>query len=168
MPELETPRLRLRPLTIEEATALHEGEVVDGLRYGDGYPMPDTRDGVGLFLKHGVVDYGFHLILRREDDRVIGEIGFVGPPEYGVVTIGYAIVPEARRHGFATEAIVALTEWAIAKPEVDVVRAQTLPDNEPSIRALLRTGFSEEEPLPKIRRFAYRGDNATSSPPSES
>jgi GNAT superfamily N-acetyltransferase len=168
VPDLETPRLRLDALTVEQGSALHEGGRVDGYEYEEGYPLPDTHDGVGLLLKHGVVDYGFHLIVRREDGRVIGEIGFVGPPQRGAVTIGYAIVPAARRQGYATEAVVALTAWAIAQPEVDEVRAQTLPDNEPSIRALLRAGFVEDAPLPKVRRFAYRGDSATSNPPSAS
>jgi RimJ/RimL family protein N-acetyltransferase len=168
VPDLETPRLRLHALTVEQGTALHEGDRVADFEYAEGYPLPDTHDGVGLFVKHGIVDYGFHLIVRRDDERVIGEIGFVGPPQRRAVTIGYAIVPAARRQGYATEAVVALTAWAIAQAEVDEVKAQTLPDNEPSIRALLRTGFVEEPPLPKVRRFAYRGDSATSSPPSES
>src|SRR4051812_43083630 len=152
----------------EQAAALHEGELLEGFEYAEGYPMPDTRAGAGLFLKHAVVDYGFHLVVRHDDGLVIGEIGFVGPPRHGAVTIGYAIVPAARRQGYATEAVVALTAWAIAQPEVDELRAQTLPDNEPSIRALLRAGFVEEPPLPKVRRFAYRGESATSRPPSAS
>jgi GNAT superfamily N-acetyltransferase len=168
MPDLETPRLRLHALTVEEGAALHEAGRVDGFEYAEGYPLPDTHDGVGLFVKHGVVDYGFHLIVRRDDGQVIGEIGFVGPPHRGSVTIGYAVVPAARRQGYATEAVAALTAWAIGQPEVGEVKAQTLPDNEPSIRALLRVGFVEEPPLPKVRRFAYRGDSATSSPPSAS
>jgi RimJ/RimL family protein N-acetyltransferase len=69
------------------------------------------------------------------------------------VTIGYAIVPSARRRGYATEAIAAVSEWSLARPEVSYVRAQTLPDNEPSIRALLRAGFDEDEPGAKVRRF---------------
>jgi RimJ/RimL family protein N-acetyltransferase len=168
VPRLETPRLVLHPLAVDEASALHAGDALRGFEYAEGYPLPDTHDGVGLFLKHGVVDYGFHLIVRREDGQVIGEIGFVGPPQRRAVTIGYAIVPAARRQGYATEAVVALTAWAIAQPEVDEVKAQTLPDNEPSIRARKRAGYAEEPPLPKVRRFAYRGDSATSSPPSAS
>jgi len=168
VPDLETPRLRLHALTVEEGSALHVGERVDGFEYAEGYPLPDTHDGVGLFVKPGVVDYGFNLIVRRDDKRVIGATAIVGPPHRGAATIGYAIVPAARRQGYATEAVAALTAWAIAQPEVDEVKAQTLPDNEPSIRALLRVGFVEEPPLPKVRRFAYRGDSATSSPPSAS
>jgi RimJ/RimL family protein N-acetyltransferase len=168
MPALESERLRLRPLTVEEGAALEAGELPDGPLYADDYPLPDTADGVGLFLKHGVEDYGFHLIVRRDEGRVVGEIGFVAPPAGGAVMIGYAIVPSARRQGFATEAVQALTAWSIAQPGVQEVLAQTLPDNEASVRVLLRAGFSEEGSQPKVRRFVYRGESATSRPPSAS
>jgi RimJ/RimL family protein N-acetyltransferase len=153
MPDLETARLRLFALDAEEAEALHAGALPQGWSYADGYPLPDTKDGVGLFLRHGDRDYGFHFVVRRDDERVIGEIGFVEPPKGGSVTIGYAIVPSARRQGYATEAIVAVTEWALAQHGVTCVRAQTLPDNEPSMRALRSAGFEEDEPGPKLSRF---------------
>jgi RimJ/RimL family protein N-acetyltransferase len=153
MPDLETPRLRLHALTAAEAKALDAGDLPAGWAYAPGYPLPDTRDGVGLYLRHGDRAYGFHFVVGRENERVIGEIGFVAPPRRGVVTIGYAIVPSERRQGYATEAISALTEWSLEQPGVENVRAQTLPDNEASIRALLRAGFQEDEPGTKVRRF---------------
>jgi RimJ/RimL family protein N-acetyltransferase len=153
VPDLETSRLRLHALTGEEAELLGAGGLPAPWAYVPEYPLPDTRDGVGLYLRHGDQAYGFHFVVRREDDRVIGEIGFVAPPRGGVVMIGYAIVPSARRQGYATEAIAALTAWALAQLDVDQVRAQTLPDNEASIRALLRAGFEEDEPGAKVRRF---------------
>jgi RimJ/RimL family protein N-acetyltransferase len=153
MPDLETPRLRLHALTAAEAKALDAGDLPAGWAYAPGYPLPDTRDGVGLYLRHGDRAYGFHFVVGRENERVIGEIGFVAPPRRGVVTIGYAIVPSERRQGYATEAISALTDWSLEQPGVENVRAQTLPDNEASIRALLRAGFEEDEPGTKVRRF---------------
>jgi RimJ/RimL family protein N-acetyltransferase len=153
MPDLDTPRLRLHALTVDEAGVLGDGGLPFGWAYEAGYPLPDTRDGVGLYLKHRDRDYGFHFVVRREDERVIGEIGFVAPPRRGVVMIGYAVVPTARRQGYATEAISALTEWSLEQPGVESVRAQTLPDNEASIRALLHAGFEEDQPGAKVRRF---------------
>lgn len=153
MPDLETSRLRLHPLTTEEAEALRAGALPGDWSYADEYPLPDTKDGVGLFLRHGDRDYGFHFVVRLEDECVIGEIGFVEPPKGGSVTIGYAIVPSARRRGYATEAIVAVTGWSLAQADVICVRAQTLPDNEASIRALRRAGFEEDDPGAKVRRF---------------
>jgi len=156
VPDLETTRLSLHALTAEEAETLHTGALPPQWSYADGYPLEDTKDGVGLFLRHGDRDYGFHFVVRREDGCVIGEIGFVEPPKGGSVTIGYAIVPDARRQGYATEAIVAVTEWALAQRDVTCVRAQTLPDNDASVRALWSAGFEEDEPGPKVRRFVKR------------
>ena len=153
MHDLETPRLLLHALTEDEARALHAGTLLPGRRFDAEYPLPDTKDGIGFFLKHGAREFGFYLVVRRGDDTVIGEIGFVGPPRGGAVMIGYAIVPSARRQGYATEAIGAVAGWALAQEGVGEVHAQTLPDNEPSVRALLRAGFTEVEPTEKVRRF---------------
>jgi len=154
VPDLTTPRLLLHALTIDEARALQGGEPLPGWAFAPGYPLPDTHDGVGFLVRHGVEDFGFHLIVRRDDELVVGEIGFIGPPKEGAVMIGYAIVPEARRQGYASEAIGAVSNWALAQPGVAEVQAQTLPDNEASIRALLRAGFTEIAPTDKVRRFS--------------
>jgi RimJ/RimL family protein N-acetyltransferase len=154
VPHIGTTRLLLCALTLDEAQAIRSGGLLPELPFAEGYPLPDTYDGLGLFVRHGDERFGFSLIVRREDEVVIGEIGFVGPPQRGAVMIGYAIVPSARRQGYATEAIAALSEWALGEPEVEDVRAQTLPDNEPSARALLRAGFVERPPGPKLRRFS--------------
>ena len=157
MPDLRTPRLLLRALTTDEARTIRSGGRPAGLTFAASYPLPDTHDGLGLFLRHGDERWGFSLVVRLEDGIVIGEIGFVGAPGVGAVTIGYAIVPSARRQGYATEAIGALSDWALAQAEVGEVRAQTLPDNEASIRALLRAGFEEAEGNEKLRRFRRAG-----------
>jgi RimJ/RimL family protein N-acetyltransferase len=156
-PGLTTERLLLRPLTVDEARAVRAGVPITGHAFAKGYPLPDTYDGLGLFLRHGDEAWGFSLVVRDADGLVIGEIGFVGPPQNAAVTIGYAIVPAARGQGYATEAITALSDWALAQPGVEEVKAQVLPDNEASIRALLGAGF-EEQPSAnvKVRRFSRR------------
>ena len=154
MPDLVTARLQLHSLTVEEATTLVAGEALPGWLFADGFPMPDTLDGVRLFLRHRDREFGVHLVVRSEDGLVIGDCGFFGPPVDRGVTIGYEIVPVARRLGFATEVIGALAGWALEQPGVEEVRAETWPENEPSIRALLRAGFSEREGNEQVRRFA--------------
>jgi RimJ/RimL family protein N-acetyltransferase len=157
VPDLTTARLLLHALTVDEARAIRTGQKLPTWPFAAGYPLPDTFDGLGLFLGHGDERFGFSLVVRQADGLVIGEIGFVGPPREGAVTIGYAIVPSARRQGYATEAISALSAWALGEPDVREVRAQTLRDNEPSIRALLLAGFVEDEPSGKVRRFVLSG-----------
>lgn len=158
MPKLHTDRLLLHTLTSGEARALVVGEPLPEWSFADGYPLPDTADGAGLFLLHLDREWGVHLLVRREDGLVIGDAGFVGPPKDGAVVIGYEVVPGARRQGYATEAIGALSGWALAQPEVGEVRAHTLPDNEASIGVLLRAGFREQEAGRNVRRFALSAD----------
>jgi len=87
--------------------------------------------------------------LHREHGalRLIGYGGFQGRPDAeGTVEVGYAIVPECHRFGFAPEAVRALVGWAFAHPEVQRVRAHTLPHLVPSIRVLEKCGFAPDGP----------------------
>ena len=74
--------------------------------------------------------------------RVIGSVGFHGPPdEDGRVEIGYRVEPEHRRRGVATEAVRALLDWASREHGISRFRAATAPDNFPSQAVLARFGF---------------------------
>ena len=71
----------------------------------------------------------------------IGNGGFKGPPANGLVDLGYSLLPEFQHHGYATEAVRALINWAFDHPQVQGIAAETLPELAPSIRVLERTGF---------------------------
>jgi len=71
-----------------------------------------------------------------------GLVGFKGGPDGGMVELGYSILPQFRRRGYATEAVGSLIELAFAHVEVDRIVAQTLPDLAPSIAVLHRSGFA--------------------------
>jgi RimJ/RimL family protein N-acetyltransferase len=70
-----------------------------------------------------------------------GVVGFKGHPQDGIVEVGYSILSQFRRRGYATEAVAALVELALAHDEVDRVVAQTLPDLSASIGVLEKSGF---------------------------
>jgi RimJ/RimL family protein N-acetyltransferase len=77
--------------------------------------------------------------------RLVGLCGFKGAPdESGVVEIGYGIVPECRRRGYASEAVRALLATAFSDARVQAVVAHTLPELAPSIGVLRTTGFTFE------------------------
>lgn len=74
---------------------------------------------------------------------LVGVAGYKGGPDAaGVVEIGYGIVPEQRRRGFASEAVSALLARAFADPRVATVIAHTLPGLDASIGVLRSTGFT--------------------------
>jgi ribosomal-protein-alanine N-acetyltransferase len=72
---------------------------------------------------------------------VAGIVGFKGQPQDGTVELGYSILPQFRRRGYASEAVGALVELAFAHEEVDRIAAQTLPELSASIAVLERSGF---------------------------
>ena len=85
--------------------------------------------------------YGIWVMVERATNSVVGDIGFMGPPADGVVEIGFSVVPERRRLGFASEAAAALVDWALGQPGVDRVVARCDSDNDASIGVLERAGF---------------------------
>jgi RimJ/RimL family protein N-acetyltransferase len=73
---------------------------------------------------------------------LIGTSGFKGPPTAaGIAEIGYSVLADFRRQGYATETAQGLIAHAFAHPEVALVIAETLPDLFPSIGVLRKIGF---------------------------
>src|SRR5688500_6745383 len=94
------------------------------------------------------------LIAHTADRTVIGDIGFIEPPDAeGNVEFGYSIVPEYRGKGYATEAARAIIEWAFKQLGVKRVTADCLNDNYASIRVLEKAGMRQIEPQGDLLRW---------------
>ena len=84
-------------------------------------------------------------LVRRRDGKMVGHAGFHGPPGTGglgpgKVELGYTVFPTFRGQGYATEAAVALMEWA----ETLGIRrfvASVSPGNAPSLAIVCKLGF---------------------------
>jgi [ribosomal protein S5]-alanine N-acetyltransferase len=73
---------------------------------------------------------------------LIGGVGYKGPPSAdGTVEVGYGIVSDRRRQGYASEAVRGLLGHAFAVASVTRVIAETLPELTPSIGVLRKCGF---------------------------
>ena len=88
--------------------------------------------------------FGIWLMLERDTNTVVGDIGFMGPPDDGVVEIGFSVIPDRRRRGYATEAARSLVDWALRVPEIRDVVARSEAANEASGRTLTTAGFSRD------------------------
>ena len=144
---LVTARLELVEVSPSVAGLLARGESPAEQVWADGYPLDGTLVAAAMLLR-GVASgadgpgFGMYQLVDRETVRVLGDVGFHGPPDdSGDVEIGYGIAAPRRGQGLATEAVRALVGWALAQPGVRRVVAGTDPDDAVSQRVLVRAGF---------------------------
>ncbi|MER2133805.1 MAG: GNAT family N-acetyltransferase [Arthrobacter sp.] len=144
---LPTERLELAEMTPAEVDAL-----IVGIRCADwaaDFPQGVDKDAAQQYFQSGLLDpragtFGARM-MRERDGTVIGTIGFRGPPVDGAVEVSYNVAPSRRGLGYATEAVIALSRFALAQPGVNRVVAYTEETNEASISLLLTTGFMPVE-----------------------
>ncbi len=74
--------------------------------------------------------------------RLIGVGGYFGPPDAeGTIEVGYSVLPEWQRRGYASEMVQGLVAHAFTFLAVQQVRAHTNNDNPASMKVLLNAGF---------------------------
>ena len=74
----------------------------------------------------------------------IGYLNFhAGPDEDGRVEVGYTLLPEARGHGYAIEAVRAAFDWATRVHGITRFRAAVAPGNERSLNLIGKLGFRQ-------------------------
>ncbi|MFD5566807.1 GNAT family N-acetyltransferase [Streptomyces cadmiisoli] len=143
---LPAGRLTLEGVTPAAAADLAAGGD-GGFAWAGGGPFEGTREAAGMTAKayqEGVhrPEFGLFVLVRAEDDRAIGGMGFHGAPdEDGRAEIGYDLTESARGHGYATEALRALAAWALARQDVTSLFATVDRDNAPSRGVVERAGF---------------------------
>jgi RimJ/RimL family protein N-acetyltransferase len=110
---------------------------------------PDAHDARFLRLRQGQLARDPSLdawlvrgmVLRSDAGRrMIGHVGYHGPPLDGFVEIGYTVFADMRRQGYATEAVQGLIDHA-AEKGVPRIRLSIAPGNEASLALARKLGF---------------------------
>lgn len=144
---IETERLLVRPLRLDDAGDLHE-------LYGDAEAMgfladhvpatlEESREWVRTKMRLFERDGGMSLwaVVERASGRVVGDAGLQW--EDGELDLGCRIVPRRQGHGYATEVSCAIVAAAFAAGHGRVT-AQTHVENVAARRVLERIGFRFE------------------------
>jgi len=115
--------------------------------------MPhDMRNFLIFRLAQLALDPSIHewlgrlMVLEGPDGhrRVIGSIGFHGPPDSeGRVEVGYRVEPEYRRQGYASESVKALFDWAHQTHGINRFVASISPGNAASLGLAAGFGFRQ-------------------------
>ena len=150
---LETERLVLRPLTLDDAPFVLELlNDPDWLRFiGDKgvRTLGDARHYIetGPFDSYTKNGFGMLLVERRTDRAPAGLCGLVRRDTLPGPDLGYALLPSYRGLGYAREAAEAVLQFARETARLDRIHAITNPTNARSIGVLEHFGFRFERML---------------------
>jgi [ribosomal protein S5]-alanine N-acetyltransferase len=127
-----------------------DAEAVAGLKLPPDWP--DERDrsllrrrGEQMRQDPGSQQWLLRAMVLPNDGRsLIGHIGFHGPPEtVGRAELGYTVMPDHLRRGYASEAARAMMEWAQREHGVTNFFLSISPDNVASLAMAARLGFTQ-------------------------
>ncbi|WP_438817310.1 GNAT family N-acetyltransferase [Streptomyces actuosus] len=173
-PVVPAGRLTLHGVTPAAARDLALGGD-GGFTWVEDGPFQGTRDAAGTVVKAyeaGVhrPEWGLFVLVRKEDGRAVGGMGFHGAPDDEQrAEVGYDLAESARGHGYASEALTALADRALARDGIRLLFAAIDDDNRPSQSVAERAGFTratvEEERTahgqhdlePGLRLYVRRG-----------
>ena len=156
-PALETPRLRLVELTVDDAAWYLAHFSRPEIVAGTGWPAPDGLDGArdeierwvtGLFERREGLRWG--IALAEAPGTMVGTIGLFSwrdDPE-PAAELGYDLAPEWWGRGLMAEAIGAAVGFAFDRMGLAYVEGMVLVGNDRSCRVLERTGFARMGILP--------------------
>ena len=163
MTAIETQRLLLRTPTPEDAEAALDLYTDPVAMEFLGGVQPDAVADSGLLVRRWLERWddngcGPFSIVRREDSRWLGRTGvlvwdvrtwthttFASAGEFAQPELGWALAREHWGHGYATEAVLAVREWAYAERDVERLVSLIAPANIRSQRLAERLGATPGE-----------------------
>jgi RimJ/RimL family protein N-acetyltransferase len=145
--EIETERLRLRPLEVGDLDAWHrrifnDPEVTRYLPVREPIPREAAAERLATFVEGWRIrSFGVWALLERGAGELVGHSGFVTPDTRDCVELIYALGQVWWGRGLATEAGAASLRHGFNVLGFGEVHGLAFPDNEPSIRVMLKLGF---------------------------
>ena len=119
------------------------------LKKGKSWPDADVLDTLPRIINNlSEVKYptGYEswMIIKKDTSEIIGDLGFKGfNNEEENIDLGYGIIKEERRKGYAVEAVREIIKWAFSNKIVKEITANCLTENRSSINLLNKFNFRQ-------------------------
>jgi RimJ/RimL family protein N-acetyltransferase len=151
MQVLETDRLIIRRLTLEDAEFIFE--LVNDpswLRFIGDRGVRSLEDARNYILKgpvemYGRLGFGLYLVALKDEGVPIGTCGLIKRDSLKDVDIGFAFLPNFRGRGYAYEAASAVLAYGKNTLGLERIVAIVSPSNDRSIKLLEKLGFQFEQ-----------------------
>lgn len=148
LPRLSRPPVVLRPFSAADTPAVREAALDPLIPLITTVPAVPDDTTLRAYLDRqqarAATGRGYSLaIADAATNEAVGQIG-LWPHDDGRASIGYWIAPSARRRGYASHALQALSQWGLGVLDVARLELYIEPDNEPSWRTAERAGYQRE------------------------
>lgn len=134
---VETERMYLYSLSDEEMRLVIEKESDPEMKQAYTEMLEGSLSNPDKRIWYAI----WNMELKDESGIIVGDFYFKGLSDDGVIEIGYGLKEEYRHHGYMTEAVKVITEWALSQDGVKQVEAETDAENIASQKVLLQSGF---------------------------
>jgi len=163
---IETERLRLRHLTVDDAEfilrLLNEPSFIENVGDKKVRTLVDSRKYIesGPMASYEKFGFGLWLLEVKQSNLPIGICGLLKRETLPEADLGYALVPEYWSKGYALESTLGVMSYARTSLGLKRVLAITSVHNEKSIRVLNKIGFRFERMInisdsePELKLFA--------------
>jgi len=147
----ETPRLILREFNEGDANFLLELLNSKGWLENIGDRGVKTLEQAEVYLKKNYIDeypkygFGFYLMEKKETGESIGMCGFIKRPVLEDVDIGFALLTQFEKKGYAFEAASATMNFGNEVLGFQKITAITTSENLPSQNLLKKIGLRFEK-----------------------
>ena len=164
LPTLETERLILRKMTLEDAEAIFayasDPEVSRYTLWETHRSIEDSRAFLELEISKresgGEPDWG---IVYKGDHRLVGTCGIISwEPHHARAEIGYALSREYWGRGLMPEAARAMIRFGFERMSLNRIEARCIAENAASARVMEKAGMTYEGTLRQreVIKGAYR------------
>lgn len=163
-PTIETDRLVLRPLSLDDAQVAFDRwtsdpEVPKFMPYEAHKSIDDTIEWLSSIDNNSDTSYDFGICIRNEGNYLCGSCGLYYEPEMNCFSVGYNLAKNRWRNGYGTEVMRALVEFGIKTLKQTQLYAQYHVDNVVSGHVLRKCGFEDVS-----RGTALKFDGVTTYP----
>jgi RimJ/RimL family protein N-acetyltransferase len=154
----ETPRLRIRELTVDDAAfilgLLNQPSFLENIGDKGVRDLEDARRFIldGPWARHRDCGYGQFMVELKDGGAPIGVCGVLYRDTLNVSDVGCAFLPAYWRQGFAYEAATAVMEYGRSKLGIEKTVGLTSKDNLASIKLVEKMGM-------KFERIVMMSDN---------
>ena len=142
----KTARCMIREMTEEDLDAVYEVYAAPSItRYMEGLYEEREKEleYTRSYIKHAYTfwGYGTWVIVRKSDAKIIGRIGYNLRDGFEEVELGFVIMEEEQRKGYALECCEAVLKIGKEEYEFETVQALVKEQNIASVKLCEKLGF---------------------------